>query len=97
MQYNCGHCRVQVDYEMKCPRCGLGSSRPDPSSELLKWLKVHVIGFKMRIDAMDWEIDRGYVKACEVIGTELSRLIEEYKDDRDRVAGDKGLLDEQVP
>jgi len=62
--------------------------------EFFSWLKVHSSGFKMRIDAMDWEIDRGYVKACEVIEAELKRLIQEHKDDSDRVEGDKGLLEQ---
>ncbi len=94
MYYSCAHCREEVCIEIKCPVCGLGDARPDPSSELLKWLKVHVIDFKMRIDAMDWDIDRGYVKACEVIEQELRRLIQEHKDGSDRVTGNQGLLDD---
>ncbi len=48
----------------------------------------------MRIDAMGWETDIGYVKACEVIEAELKRLIQEHKVDSDRVEGNKGLLEQ---
>jgi len=95
--YHCQHCREEVCLEIICPCCSLGNPTPSPSEELLKWLKVHMIGFKMRIDAMDWEYDRGYVKACEVIQAEMKRLIEEHQDGSDRVAGNKGLLDGKVP
>lgn len=69
----------------------------DIFTEFFSWLKVHSMGFRMRHDAMGWEIDYGYIKACDVIGAELKRLIEEHKDDSDRIAGDKGLLGQEVP
>lgn len=62
--------------------------------EFFSWLKVHSMGYRMRYDAMGWEIDYGYIKACDVIAAELHRLIEEHKDGSDRIEGDKGLLDE---
>jgi hypothetical protein len=65
--------------------------------EFFSWLRVHSSGYRMRHDAMGWEIDYGYIKACDVIKAELERLIEEHKDDSDRVTGDKELLDEEVP
>lgn len=95
--YYCYHCREETAMEIQCPCCGLGTPPPSPSEELLKWLKVHSSGFKMRIDAMDWEYDQGYVKACTVIEAELRRLIEEHKDGSDRITGNQGLLDEEVP
>lgn len=97
--YYCQHCRESVVLEFTCPCCSLGKPTDYPISsegnlfdEFFSWLKVHTLGFKMRIDAMDWEIDRGYVKACEVIEAELKRLIEECKDDTTGIKRNKGLL-----
>ena len=99
MYYTCGHCREEICVVFKCPICGLGNPNPDPY-ELLKWLKAHVEGFKLRFDSMGWEIDHGYIQACTVIEAEIKRLIQENKDGfefySDRIAGDKGLLDEEV-
>lgn len=36
----------------------------------------------MRYDAMGWEKDYGYIKACECIQSELLRLMEELKEDK---------------
>ena len=87
--YHCQHCREEVCLEIICPCCSLGSPAPSSSEELLKWLKVHISGFKMSI-----EHDRGYIKACEVIQAEMKRLIEERRDGSDRITGAEGLLDE---
>lgn len=76
-----------------CPHISCGNL----FDEFFAWLDVHSRGIKMRIDAMDWEIDRGYVKACEVIEAELRRKLQEHKDGCDRLEGHKGLLDEKVP
>lgn len=64
--------------------------------DFLSWLKVHSMGFRMRHDAMGWEIDYGYIKACDVIKTELQRLIQEHKDGTDRVGRDPVLLEDQI-
>jgi hypothetical protein len=88
--------------ETECPCCGLGKPDTYPYSEgeslfddFFSWLNVHAIGFKMRYDAMGWDVDWGYIKACEVIEAELRRKLEEYKDG-DRIKGSKGLLDEEI-
>lgn len=60
--------------------------------DFFDWLKVHTSGYKMRYEAMSWEIDWGYIKACEVIEAELKRKIEEYKDGTDRIGRNQGLL-----
>jgi hypothetical protein len=31
-------------------------------NEFFSWLKVHSLGYRMRHDAMGWEIDYGYIK-----------------------------------
>lgn len=64
--------------------------------DFLSWLSVHSSGYRMRYDAMGWEIDYGYIKACDVIAAELKRLIEEHKDGIDRVTGDTGVLGEEI-
>jgi hypothetical protein len=101
--YHCQHCRTDVCVEIKCPCCSLGNPESAPHSigeslfdDFFAWLKVHTSGIKMRIDAMDWEIDRGYVKACEVIEAELRRKLEEHKDGSDRITGNQGTVGEQV-
>ena len=91
--YHCQHCREEVCVEISCPCCGLGHPERPPTEEFLDWLKVHVLGIKMRYEAMAWDIDHGYLKACKVLETELRRLIEEHKDGSDRITGDQGLLD----
>jgi hypothetical protein len=68
----------------------------DIFEDFFGWLRVHSAGYRMRYDAMGWEIDYGYIKACDVIGAELKRLIEEHMDDSDRLAGNQGLLDAEV-
>jgi hypothetical protein len=95
--YHCQHCREEVAMEIKCPCCSLGKPKASPSDELLSWLRVHVSGYKMRLDAMWSGHDQGYIKACEVISAELRRLIEEHKDGGDRVTRNQGLLDTEVP
>lgn len=62
--------------------------------EFFSWLKVHKAGREHLFHQMREKYDWGYIKACEVIEAELKRLIEEHKDDSDRIAGDKGLLGE---
>lgn len=64
--------------------------------ELLSWLKVHRLGREYLFNQMREKYDSGYIKACTVIEAELRRIIEEHKDDSDRIAGDKGLLDEEI-
>ncbi len=65
--------------------------------EFFSWLKVHRLGREHLFHQMREKYDWGYIKACEVIEAELRRLIEEHTDDSDRVAGDKGLLGEEIP
>ena len=62
--------------------------------EFFSWLKVHRAGRERLFNQMREKYDWGYIKACEVIEAELKRLIEEHKDDSDRITGDKGLLGE---
>lgn len=50
--------------------------------EFFSWLKAHSMEFRMRYDAMGWEIDYGYIKACDVVKAELEGLIEEHTDGR---------------
>lgn len=57
-------------------------------NEFFSWLKVHSLAYRMRYEAMSWEFDYGYIKACDVIKAELERLMEEHKDDSDRIRGD---------
>ena len=58
------------------------------------WLKVHKAGREHLFNQMREKYDWGYIKACEVIETELKRLIAEYhiseeqKDGDDRIAAD---------
>ena len=68
----------------------------DIFDEFFSWLKVHKAGRQHLFEKMREKYDWGYIKACEVIESELKRLIEEHKDDSDRVTGDKGLLDEEI-
>ena len=65
--------------------------------EFFSWLKVHRARREHLFNQMREKYDWGYIKACEVIEAELRRLIEEHKDGTDRLTGDKGLLDDQVP
>ncbi len=70
--------------------------------EFFSWLKVHRLGREHLFNQMRETYDRGYIKACEVIEAELRRLIEEHKDDSDRIAGyvacvDKMLLIDYCP
>jgi hypothetical protein len=57
-------------------------------NEFFSWLKVHKAGREHLFQQMREKYDWGYIRACEVIEVELRRLIEEYKDDTDRIAGD---------
>jgi hypothetical protein len=57
------------------------------TDDFLSWLRVHSAGFRMRYEAMGWDVDLGYIKACDTIKAELERLIEEHKDGSDRVRG----------
>lgn len=68
----------------------------DIFDEFFSWLRVHKAGRVHLFNQMREKYDWGYIKACEVIEAELKRLIEEHKDDSDRVEGDKGLLDEEI-
>lgn len=36
------------------------------------------MGIRMWHDAMGWDIDYGYIKACDVIKAELERIIKEH-------------------
>lgn len=65
--------------------------------EFFSWLTVHRLGREHLFHQMREKYDWGYIKACEVIEAELRRLIEEHEDGTDRLAGDQGLLDDQVP
>lgn len=64
--------------------------------EFFSWLTVHRLGREHLFHQMREKYDWGYINACANIETELRRLIEEHKDDSDRLAGDKGLLDEEI-
>lgn len=68
----------------------------DIFNEFFSWLKVHRLGREHLFNQMREKYDWGYIKACEVIEAELKRLIEEHKDDSDRITGDKGILDEEI-
>ncbi len=65
--------------------------------ELFSWLKVHRAGREHLFHQMREKYDWGYIKACEVIEAELKRLIQEHKDDSDRIDGTEELLGEEVP
>lgn len=69
----------------------------DIFEDFFSWLTVHRLGREHLFHQMREKYDWGYIKACEVIEAELRRLIEEHKDGTDRLTGDKGLLDDQVP
>ena len=93
--YHCQHCREDISLEFTCPCCGLGKPQSYPASEggnlfddFFGWLRVHVSEKRMRYEAMAWEIDLGYIKACEVLEAELRSKIQEYKDGSDRIGGD---------
>ncbi len=60
--------------------------------EFFSWLRVHKAGREHLFSQMREKYDWGYIRACEAIEAELRRLIEEYKDDSDRIERDKGLL-----
>ncbi len=86
--YHCTHCTEDVCVEIKCPCCNQGNPECQDKitmeifySNFLSWLKVHSAGYRMCHDAKGWAIDFGYIMACDVIGAELKRLIEEHKDD----------------
>ena len=69
----------------------------DIFNEFFSWLKVHRAGREYIFNQMREKYDWGYIKACDVIEAELKRLLssqnEEHKDDSDRIAGDKRLLE----
>jgi len=99
--YHCQHCREDIALEFTCPCCSLGKPSDYPMSsggnlfdEFFSWLKVHRAGREHLFNQMREKYDWGYIKACEVIEAELKRLIQEHKDDSDRVEGDKGLLEQ---
>lgn len=69
----------------------------DIFTEFFSWLKVHKAGREHLFHQMREKYDWGYIKACEVIEAELKRLIEEHKDDSDRITGDKRVLGQEVP
>jgi hypothetical protein len=60
--------------------------------DLLNWLKVHRLGY-IHASKYEMSFDYGYIKACDVIEAEMERIIEEHRDESDRLAGDKGLLE----
>ena len=94
--YHCQHCREDVCIEMQCPCCGLGNPPPNGQSmldEFSMWLKIHKAS---RFHELHDKYDSGYIKACEVIEAELKRKLEEHRDASDRIAGDKGLLGEEI-
>ena len=64
--------------------------------DFLSWLNVHRAGRELLFNQMREKYDWGYIKACEVIEAEFKRIIEEHKDESDRIAGDKGLLGEEI-
>lgn len=59
--------------------------------DFLQWSKIHIIGIKMRHDAMGSEYDTGYIRAGKAMIAELTRLLEEYEDDR--FEGSNGILE----
>lgn len=61
--------------------------------EFLSWLRVHKAGRVYLFEKMPERYDWGYIKACEVIEAELKRLVEEHRDDSDRIAGIEELLE----
>lgn len=94
--YHCRHCTEQIALEVKCPACGVGKA-PLPNQNSLKdffmWLKVHREGRKHLYKKLRDRLDFGYVRACDVIEAELQRIIEEHKDDSDRITADTEPLD----
>jgi hypothetical protein len=50
---------------------------------ILAWLKMHTSGIKMRYEAMGWETDLGYIRACECIHSKIQRLLEEIEEDEE--------------
>lgn len=66
-------------------------------NDFFSWLKVHKTGREHLFHNSYCDYDWGYIKACVVIETELKRLIQEHKDASDRITGNQGILDEQIP
>lgn len=64
--------------------------------DFFSWLKVHRTAREHLFREMREKYDWGYINACANIETELKRLIEEHKDASDGLAGNQGLLDEEV-
>ncbi len=93
--YHCQHCREDISLEFTCPCCGLGKPETYPAStggnlfdDFFSWLKVHKAGREHLFNQMREKYDWGYIKACEVIETELRSKLQEYKDGSDRIGGD---------
>lgn len=98
--YHCQHCNEDIVMEFTCPCCSLGKPSDYPASsqnslfdEFFSWLKVHRLGREHLFNQMREKYDWGYVNACANIEAELRRLLEERKDDTDRVKRDKRVLD----
>jgi hypothetical protein len=66
----------------------------DLFNDFFGWLKVHKAGREFLFNKNRERYDWGYIKACEVIESELKRLIEEHKDGSDRIGRDKDSLGE---
>lgn len=101
--YYCQHCREKIALEFTCPCCSLGkpesypaTSRQNLFDEFFSWLTVHRLGREQLFVKMREKYDWGYINACTAIESELRRLLQEHKDDSDRVEGDKGLLGEEI-
>ena len=65
--------------------------------DFFSWLNVHRLGREHLFHKMREKYDWGYINACKAIEAELKRLLEERMDDSDRVEGDKGILEQEVP
>ena len=53
--------------------------------EFLSWLKVHRAAREHLFHEFREKYDWGYIKACQVIESEIKRLIQEHQDDSDGV------------
>lgn len=90
--YHCQHCREDIVLEVNCPCCSLGNPTSYPYcsgknlfDDFFGWLKIHKAARELLFHGMREKYDWGYIKACEVIESELRRKLEEHKDGTDRI------------
>lgn len=61
------------------------------------WLNVHRLGREHLFHKIREKYDWGYINACKTVEAVLKRLLEEHMGDSDRIDGDKGILEQEVP